>query len=85
MSIKKVIFLKTNLLNIDPRLTKEIDVLKHAGYSVTLLCWDRWCNDNDNEKSYNVDEIKFRFKSPSGIKILFFFPFGGHSCFLNYS
>ena len=74
---KKVIIIKANLLDVDPRLAKEIDTLKRDGYAVTLLCWDRDCKaplrkQKDGEEDYN--EIRLRLRAPWGVKVLPFLP-----------
>ena len=74
---KRVVLIKTNLLDVDPRLAKEIDTLKRGGYAVTLLCWDRNSKassrkQKEEEEDYN--EIQLRFKAPFGVKILPFLP-----------
>lgn len=74
MNQKRIILIKTNPLDVDPRLVKEIDALKHGGYSITLLCWDRDCQDNKTEKPKDFNEIRLKLKAPWGIKILPFLP-----------
>lgn len=74
---KRIILVKTNLRDIDPRLSKEIDVLMHRGYSIILLCWDRECKtiNNEQEKDYDdYKEIRLRLRAPCGKKILPFLP-----------
>lgn len=72
---KSVLMIKSNLPDIDPRLSKEMDTLLNEGYSVTLLCWDR--NKSSKNKIYgkkDYTEIRLRLKSPMGPKIIFFLP-----------
>ncbi|MCK4529471.1 glycosyltransferase family 4 protein [candidate division WOR-3 bacterium] len=74
---KRVVLIKTSILDLDFRMTKELDTLKHGGYAVTLLCWDRDCKAPSQkqkkvEEDYN--EIRLRFKAPYGVKILAFLP-----------
>jgi len=73
MNKKKVIFIKTNLLDIDPRLHKEMEALKRDGYSITLVCWERESRIKNVEPA-DYDEIRLRFKAPIGTKIIFFLP-----------
>jgi len=73
MEKKRIILVKTNLLDRDPRLAKEINTLKHGGYAVTLLCWDRDCKGGHSEQrevGNSHREIKLRLKAPYGIRIL---------------
>lgn len=74
---KKVILVRANLIDRDPWLAKEIDSLRHGGYAITLLCWDRDCKapipkQEDEVEDYR--EIRIRFKAPYGIKTLPFIP-----------
>jgi len=73
MEKKRVIIGRTNLPDRDPRLTKEVDALKSAGYTVTLLCWDRECKAPRSEQR-EIAEIRLRLKAPWGVKILCFLP-----------
>lgn len=75
MKEKKVVFVRTNLLNRDYRLPKEIKALKRAGYSIILLCWDRECKTSLlHQEENNFKEIRVRLKVPSGVKVLPFLP-----------
>lgn len=77
MGNKRVIIVRTNLVDRDPWLVKEIDTLKHGGYAVTLLCWDRDCRDSQYqqwESADNYKEIRLRLKAPWGVKVLPFLP-----------
>jgi glycosyltransferase involved in cell wall biosynthesis len=74
-SKKSVLMIRSNLPDIDPRLSKEMDTLLNNDYSVTLLCWDR--NKTSKNKIYEKEdykEIRLRLKSPMGPKIIFFLP-----------
>ncbi len=74
MDTKRIILIKTNLIERDTRLAKEIDVLKRGGYVVTLLCWDRECKTNKLEEPEDYEKIRLKLKAPWGIKILPFLP-----------
>lgn len=77
MDRKRIILIKTNLIDFDPRLIKDVKALKHGGYEVTLLCWDRDCETprpKQGEKARGYRQIRVRFKAPTGIKILPFLP-----------
>jgi len=69
---RTVVLIKTNLLDRDPRLSKEIDSLKQGGYSVILLCWDRDCASYFKEEKIDdkYREIRLKLKAPYGIKVL---------------
>ena len=71
-----VVLTKTNLLDRDPRLSKEIGSLKKEGCSVVLLCWDRDRITSSREERIDnkYKEIRFRFKAPYGVKVLPFLP-----------
>ena len=77
MEKKRVILVRTNLVDRDPWLAKEIDTLKRGGYAITLLCWDRDCKASRAqqwETGGDYREIRLRLKAPWGIKILPFLP-----------
>lgn len=76
MKGKRVTIIKTNLVDLDPRLSKEINTLKRGGYAVTLVCWDRHKTSFPEKREINdhYREIRLRFKAPCGIKILPFLP-----------
>lgn len=38
---KRVIFLRSNPVDPDPRVEKEVNTLIDEGYEVTIICWDR--------------------------------------------
>jgi glycosyltransferase involved in cell wall biosynthesis len=74
---KRVILVKSNLLEQDPRLGKEIDTLRRAGYVVNLICWDRDCGASPaHQKAGNdgITEIRLRFRAPWGVGVLPFLP-----------
>jgi glycosyltransferase involved in cell wall biosynthesis len=68
---KRVVLVKTNLVDIDPRLIKEMKSLLKGGYDITLISWDRECKSkirDKNPKEYK--DLIFRLKAPTGPKIL---------------
>jgi len=74
---KRVILVKSNLIDKDPRLGKEIDTLKHAGYMVNLVGWDRDCETAPVQQKEGKDvfnEVRLRFRAPWGVKVIAFFP-----------
>jgi len=66
----RVILIRTNRLDQEIRLPKEIEVLKRAGYAITLLNWDRDYKGGKSDKSEEYKEIQLRLNAPTGIKIL---------------
>ena len=77
MEKKRVILIRTNLVDRDPWLAKEIDTLKRGGYAITLLGWDRDCKASQPpqwETGDNYREIRLRLRAPWGFKILPFLP-----------
>jgi glycosyltransferase involved in cell wall biosynthesis len=74
---KNVTFIKTNLIDIDPRLEKESRALIQAGYAVTLICWDREgkiARGRQVRRDGDLKEIPFRLRAPFGPRILAFLP-----------
>jgi glycosyltransferase involved in cell wall biosynthesis len=77
MDRKRIVLIKTNLIDRDPRLAREVDALKRGGYAITLLCWDRDCKTSYPEQQETDGyhrEIRLRLKAPYGIMILPFLP-----------
>lgn len=77
MDRKRIVLIKTNLIDRDPRLAREVDALKRGGYAITLLCWDRDCKTSYPEQQETdgyYREIRLRLKAPYGITILPFLP-----------
>ena len=73
----RVIIVRSNLLDRDIRVPKEIKALNRAGYKVTLLCWDRECKDTPPLQKHGEDdfrEVRIRLRAPWGAKILLFLP-----------
>ena len=74
-----VLLVKTNPIELDIRLPKEIEAMKRAGYSVTLLCWDRDCQRTQSESlggeaGKGYQEIRVRLKGFKGIRVLLLLP-----------
>lgn len=70
---KRVILLRTNRIDRDPWLEKEISTLIRGGFSVTLLCWDR--NHEKDSTKRSDPEIRYkervlRLRAPWGKLIL---------------
>jgi glycosyltransferase involved in cell wall biosynthesis len=76
-SKKRTVIIKTNLLERETRINKEIKTLTDNGYLVTFLGWDRGFKTSMSERRKAGDfykEIRLRLKAPWGIKILLFLP-----------
>jgi glycosyltransferase involved in cell wall biosynthesis len=74
---KRVILVRSNLVEQDPRLSKEIDALQRAGYVVNLICWDRDRRTSSTPRRVAKEglfEITLRLKAPWGVKVLLFLP-----------
>lgn len=78
MKVKRVILVKTNPIEYDLRLPKELETLQRGGYSTTVLCWDRKSNiaqqELQGEKIKDYREIRVRIKAPLGVRVLLFLP-----------
>jgi glycosyltransferase involved in cell wall biosynthesis len=70
---KIVTFIKSNPLDIDTRISKEIPTLKRAGYNIKVICWNR-NPQKYNANSDNVEEIALKLNAPFGLKIILFLP-----------
>lgn len=77
MNKKNIVMIKTNLPDIDPRLSKEIKTLNREGYDISLLCWDRQgrlSKKFQNKKEEDYKEIPLHIHAPYGPKVLLFLP-----------
>lgn len=75
---KKVILIKSNVIDRDVRLPKVIKALKGSGYEVTFLSWDRKYKALPSEPGGGTEdyyrEIRLRLKAPLGFKSFLFLP-----------
>jgi glycosyltransferase involved in cell wall biosynthesis len=69
-----VIMIRSNSIDPDARLEKEAKTLADAGYTVTLLGWQRSGNapPTENRSGYTIRRIKLM--APYGLKIIFYLP-----------
>lgn len=69
-----IVMLLTNSYNPDVRVYKEAKYLHGLGNNVTILCWDRECNEDlpahCQEEGINIVRFKISSESGSGIKQL---------------
>lgn len=54
MKNKKILILRSNPVDPDPRVEKEADTLLKAGYSVDIFCWDR---DSDHAVECSIKTL----------------------------
>ena len=72
--MKRIIYLRSNDANPDPRLTKEVNAALRNGFSASILAWDRYGTCQAVEKvmasegEYCVKRFKLKSKFGSGIK-----------------
>ena len=59
---KTIVFLRSNPINPDSRVEKEMNSLKKKGFNPIAVCWDR-------EKNYNEKEIVLNLPD-SDVKII---------------
>lgn len=75
---KTVVIIRANSLDHETRATKLINSLTINGYLVTLLSWNRDPKVEYKLERYIADklqkDIQLKFKSPCGIKVIFFLP-----------
>jgi len=67
----KVVMVKSNLINIDTRLTKEYSALRKLNCNVALLCWNREKKDLLGEYS-QIETLNLR--APYGVSGIFLLP-----------
>jgi glycosyltransferase involved in cell wall biosynthesis len=72
MDKKRVALIRTNLVDRDPWLEKEIDTLQRGGYAVTLIAWDRERRKTPVQPQAvsGYEEKLLRFKAPWGMGVL---------------
>ena len=74
MRKREVIFVRSNPLDRDVRLPKEIAALNQSGYRTKLVYWDRDYQTDKSKKLEGCEVISLRLKAPWGIKVLLFLP-----------
>jgi glycosyltransferase involved in cell wall biosynthesis len=76
MDKKRVVLVRTNLVDRDPWLEKEIDTLQRGGYAVTLICWDREKRESSVQLPpvSGYEEKRLRLKAPWGMGVFFVLP-----------
>jgi glycosyltransferase involved in cell wall biosynthesis len=60
---KHIVMLLTNPFRPDPRVHKEARTLAHAGYRVSVLCWDRNGEFPEFEQVEGIDIHRFHIQS----------------------
>lgn len=54
---KRICFLRSNPVNPDSRVEKEVSTLSEAGYIVDIFCWDRESNHKIFESKLNNSDV----------------------------
>jgi glycosyltransferase involved in cell wall biosynthesis len=62
----RVVFLRSNPIDPDPRLAKSATCLVGAGYQVTALGWDRFGNSPTNEAIAGVQIVRLAIRAAYG-------------------
>ena len=77
MAIENIVFLRSNPIDPDPRVEKEVNSLIKAGYNVRIVAWDRNSKYKIKKSSINLNDGEteiYRFGIPAvfggGIKNL---------------
>ena len=70
----EVTFVRSNPLDRDVRLPKEIAALNQAGHRTRLIHWDRDGQTGKSRKLDGCEVISLRLRAPWGIKVLPFLP-----------
>ena len=55
---KSIIFLRSNPINPDSRVEKEMNTLKKNGFNVKAVCWDRDTNYKAKNETINLSDVK---------------------------
>ena len=66
---KKILFLRSNPVAPDPRVEKEVDALVSAGYSVSILCWDRTAQFPQFEEINGMSLVRLPIRAKYGTGI----------------
>ena len=76
MKPTKIVMLVSNPYRPDPRVQKEAQCLRQAGYDVTIICWDRANEFPEKEIIQGIDlyRIKINSQYHAGNRQLFFLP-----------
>jgi glycosyltransferase involved in cell wall biosynthesis len=64
--VTRVVFLRSNPIDPDPRLAKSATSLVKAGYEVTALGWDRFGNSLVNEELGGVHIVRLAIRAAYG-------------------
>lgn len=72
---KRIVFVRSNRLDQEIRLPKEIDILQKAGHNIIIINWDRDNISKANPEIENVSFKQFKMKASYGRKSFFFLPF----------
>jgi len=70
----KIVLIRSNPVNPDPRLEKEAETLGKSGYKVAVLGWGRWKTTVNTEIKSGYTIYRIPLKAPVGIRIIVFWP-----------
>ena len=72
--VKNIVFIRASAIYPDSRLEKELESMVSAGYSVSVLAWDRknWLENVNPNKKYQLFRIPLR--APVGKLTILFWP-----------
>lgn len=70
---KRIVIVRTNRIDEEIRVPKEIDILIKSGYDITLINWDKkGTNSNTNKLKYKEIQLKLKVSSKN---MMFFYVF----------
>ena len=68
-----VVFIRSNPVNPDVRVEKEVTSLSQHGYSIKIIAWDRKSStDSLGETPTGIPIIRFGIKAPLGVKVVLY-------------
>ena len=70
----KIVIARSCLETLTPRALKNAQALAAEGNEVTVLAWDREAKNPELESRDGYEARRFRFKAPSGTKVLLYLP-----------
>lgn len=74
MRVKEAVFVRSNPLDRDIRVPKEIAAVNRAGYQTRHIYWDRERRPERQVEIENHKAIPLKLKAPWGLQILLFLP-----------
>jgi glycosyltransferase involved in cell wall biosynthesis len=73
---KKIVFIKSNSLDIDVRVPKETRILRENYFNITFLGWNRELRKTGSKitDSSKINQVLMNLKAPYGKKIILYIP-----------